>query len=45
MKGWKKIMMEIIGAFLMVIIMVGGFCKLFAIMFDEYLEWKEGDES
>lgn len=39
----KNSMVEIIGAFLIIIIMVGGFCKLFAIMFDEYLEWKEGE--
>ena len=39
----KNSMVEIIGAFLIVAIMVGGFCKLFAIMFDEYLEWKEGE--
>lgn len=44
MKGVKRFMIETIGAFTIILIMIYGFCKLFGIMINEFEEWKEWKE-
>lgn len=39
----KRIVKEIMSAIFITVVVVGLFCKLWKIMFEEYLIWKEGE--